>query len=200
MTEREMTSIFKILKAAYPNALKQVDDPKLMITLWCRMFQDNTASEVANATAAYIATDTSGFMPSIGAIKKLIIEGRASGMLTEEEAWSLIRKAASRGYYEAGEQFDALPDELKRFVGSPSQLRAWAEMAESEFETVVASNFRKSYRIAVDRAKTEAMIPHEVRKALGFVEKGGLIENQVQKRIDAGRPFGILEGETGGSE
>lgn len=169
MTLKETAVIFEILKAAYPHSFKQIDDPRVTLNLWCSMFENETGQEVASAVKVYLSTDTSGFMPSIGMIKKLIAQSRMANELTEDEAWTRIRQAASNALYNADAEFDSLPDSLKSVVGSPSQLRDWATMDSETFNSVVASNFRKSYRVRIQAKKEQLMIPQSVQQAMKLI-------------------------------
>ena len=126
---------------------------------------------MAEAVKIYITTDTSGFMPSIGMIKKSIAQNRISNELTEDDAWTRICEAASNGLYNAEEEFNKLPDTLKSFVGGPSRLRDWAMMDIETFNSVVESNFRKSYKATIKRKEELLMIPPSVRQALVFLDK-----------------------------
>ena len=48
---------------------------------------------------------------------------------------------------------------VKKAVGTPEQLRAWAMMPADEVESVVASNFRRSYRDNARREKENRLLP-----------------------------------------
>jgi hypothetical protein len=80
--------------------------------------------------------------------------GTQPNEMTEAEAWALVRKAASNSFYgQAAKEFDKLPPILQRLVGTPNQLRDWGMMDSNEFNTVVASNFQRSYRARVKSDK-----------------------------------------------
>ena len=171
MNVKEMAAIFDVLKAAYPYYFKQIDDPKLTLNLWASMFETETPLEVASAVRTFINTDRTGYMPSIGIIKDIIAKSQMMGDLTEDEAWDRIRQAASNGLYNADTEFAKLPDTLKAVVVSPEQLKDWASMDSETFNSVVASNFRRSYRVQLDRKKELLMIPPSVQRALNFLNK-----------------------------
>ena len=65
--------------------------------------------------------------------------------------------------YEAREEFEKLPESVRRIVGAPSQLRDWAMMDCDTFNSVVASNFQRSYRAAAQREREIASLPPDVR-------------------------------------
>lgn len=164
MTIKETAAIMDILKIAYPRFFVGADapDPKKTLSLWATMFDGDPVEDVAMAVKAYIATDTKGFPPAIGAIKEAIVKSKMSGELSESEAWALVRRAVSNGYYHAGEEFAALPPLVQKVVGGPSQLRDWA-ILEDGLDTVVASNFMRSYRAKLENQKYVLALPDSIR-------------------------------------
>ncbi|MCK9544071.1 MAG: hypothetical protein M0R03_18795, partial [Novosphingobium sp.] len=128
------------------------------------IFEDKPVNLVANALKAYIATDDSGYPPVPGAINKKIMALCAPEYPTELEAWQLINKAVSNCGYHAREEFDKLPPVLQRLVGSPRVLADWSMMNIGDFQTVIQSNFMRSYRVVVEREKEQALIPPTIRE------------------------------------
>ena len=94
--------------------------------------------------------------------------------MTEQEAFNLIAKAASNANYGAKEEFEKLPKELQRLVGSPNRLREWALMDTQTFQTVVGSNVMRSYRAIAKSTKETQMLPPSVRQ---------LIEQTMQSKL-----------------
>ena len=82
-----------------------------------------------------------------------------------------MRKAISRGLYYANEEFESLPEEAKKVVVRPEQLKEWAQMPSEEIDTVVRSNFRRSYEIMLKRSAELESLPKEVKKLVGAVNK-----------------------------
>ena len=178
MTKKEVAAILEVLNAAYPNFYsKSTADPKLVLDLWAQMFADDDPLQVSLAVKAIIATDASGFAPTIGAIKQRMAEQKTYGELTESEAWNLIRKAASNGYYGCVQEFEALPPILQTVVGAPSQLRDWSQMDTEVFNSVVASNFRRAFRAEVTKMREALMIPSDVQQKLQMIERKRLTDN-----------------------
>jgi CRISPR/Cas system endoribonuclease Cas6 (RAMP superfamily) len=95
--------------------------------------------------------------------------------MTEMEAWQMVKSAIS--YYNAAETFERLPPILKRIVGSPNQLREWAIMEAEKFDTVVQSNFMRSYKALAAQERERAMLPESTRQMIaGLVGKGMLTD------------------------
>ena len=83
--------------------------------------------------------------------------------MTEYEAWNTVKKAIGNGYYGCVEEFGKLPEILRRLVGSPNQLRDWATMESEALNTVVASNFMRSYRVRAEREREYLLLPSDVK-------------------------------------
>lgn len=160
MTVQETAKVFQIIQGAYPSWRPG----KETLVTWAALFADQPPEKVIAGVKAFIATDTKGFAPCIGQINE-IIHRPAAGM-TETEAWAIVRKAVSNGLYGCYEEFDKLPSLLQKVVGDPLQLRDWAMLTDG-LDTVVASNFQRSYRAQLDRQKIDAALPAGVKRILG---------------------------------
>lgn len=66
------------------------------------------------------------------------------GQLTEDDIFLEIDKAIS--IYDVDENFNKLSDIAKKVVGSPSQLASWGQCDINSYNTVIASNIRRSIR------------------------------------------------------
>ena len=87
----------------------------------------------------------------------------------------LVEKACRNSNYGAREEFDKLPPEIQRFVGSPNQLREWGMMNSDELKTVVASNFMRSYRVRAKNDRDYFALPESVRLMLNEATGGGVL-------------------------
>jgi hypothetical protein len=168
MTREETLAIMGVLKAAYPNFYKGMGraDAEGIVYLWSSMFDQEPAQLVAMAVKAHIANDKNGYPPHIGAIKEAIVKLRTPEEMTEQEAWGLVLKALRNGIYGAQKEFDALPPLIQRLVGSPSQLKEWAMMDGDAVNSVVASNFQRSYKVRSASEREMLALPQDVRQAM----------------------------------
>lgn len=155
-----------ILATAYPRfyAGTSVAEQNRTLQLWATMFADDDYRIVCAAVKAFIATDEKGFPPHIGAIKAAIRRLTAQDEMSESEAWTLVRKAISNGYYGAKEEFDKLPPVLQKLVGGPEQLREWSLMDSATVQSVVASNIQRAYRTMAARKREWDALPEDVRQ------------------------------------
>jgi len=168
MTVKQTAVIMDILKAAYPNFyMNQTEKERFnVVELWATMFSDDDLQIVAAAVKAFIATDNKGYPPVIGVIKNKIAELKTpdNTELTEYEAWNKVKKAIRNGIYGASEEFAELPPVIQNLVGSPNQINEWAKMTSETVETVIGSNFMRSYRTKTEHNRTESMLPPDVKK------------------------------------
>lgn len=172
MTREETLAIMGVLKAAYPNFYKGMgrSEAEGIVDLWSSMFDKEPAQLVAVAVKAHIANDKKGYPPHIGAIKEAIVKLQEPEAMTEQEAWGLVLKALRNGIYGAQKEFDALPPMIQRLVGSPSQLKEWAMMDGDSVNSVVASNFQRSYKVRAANERELLALPADVR---GVMEQLG---------------------------
>lgn len=173
MTRQETLMLMSLLRAAYPQyyAKQGVDDAKAAVNLWHMMFQDDDAQLVSAAVKAFISTDTKGFPPVVGQIKAkldmIMREAYGGGEMTPMEAWSRVQKAIRNSSWHAQEEFDKLPETIKAVIGGPSALRDYAMMDSETVNSVVASNFQRSFTARRDHVTEMRMLPSDVKQ---FIE------------------------------
>lgn len=170
MTLKESGLILSVLRAAYPSSFKGLTDDEIDATvhLWAEMFHE-PYSMVSAAVRALISTRKEGYSPTIGEVKDQLYKLTATEELSEAEAWAMVAKACRNGLYGYKTEFEKLPETVKRAVGKAEQLRDWAEIDTDTLNTVVASNFQRSYRIMQQRAKEDALLPPGVKEAVGMI-------------------------------
>lgn len=171
MTREETLVIMSVLKANYPAFYREMKraDAEAAVNLWAEMFADDEARIVAAAVKAYIASDTRGFPPHIGAIKESIRKITHPDEMSDMEAWGFVSKALSNGLYGAETEFEKLPPVIRRIVGSPAQLREWAAMDSDVVQSVVMSGFRKSYAARAQSEREYLSLPPDVRQAIASI-------------------------------
>lgn len=174
MDRTETIKIMAVLRAAYPQyyAKQSKDDLQGIVSLWAEMFADEPYAIVAMATKALIKTRESTYPPGIGEINAKILQITQPEEMTELEAWALVSKALRNGLYGAKEEFDELPPVVQRIVGSPSQLREWALMDSDTVNSVVASNFQRSYKAIVKRERDHIALPASVKAYMAELANG----------------------------
>lgn len=185
MDKTETLKILSVLKAAYPHSYKGMSqrDADAMVNLWTLMFADTAYEAVNAAVCALISTRTVGFSPTVGEVKEKLQSLRNAAALSEQDAWALVSKACSNGLYGYRKEFDRLPPEVQQAVGAPEQLREWARVDVETFQTVVASNFMRTFRANAVRQKEFAMLPSEVQQMVsGLAYSFKMIGGEVSER------------------
>lgn len=169
MTEGEAKKLFAVMTVAYPNY--RIDDIEYTVKTWVGFLGGYSYEQVNMALRTYITTDTSGFAPSIGQLLDKLNAIQNPQELNEMEAWSLVSKALRNGYYGAIEEFNNLPPLVQKAVGSPDNLRNWSQTDVKAIETVIQSNFMRSYAAIVKREYEIKKMPADVRTLIENVNK-----------------------------
>lgn len=168
MTREETFKILAVLRGAYPAFYRDItkQEAESTIALWMSMFDEEPYELVGAAVKAFIAGDSKGFPPAIGQIKERIRQITQPEEMTEQEAWALVSKALRNSTYGSEEEFAKLPPEVQAVVHDPGQLRQWAMSPADEVETVIASNFMRSFRVKQKTTKEYMALPTEVKRLM----------------------------------
>ena len=166
MNDTEAAKVLATLKAAYPNTYRDMKpaDAKAAVNLWTRMFKDYPYETIDGAVMGFIANDKKGFAPVPGQIMDMVLKITQEPELTEMDAWSMVSKALRNGIYGAEEEFDKLPEVVQQAVGSPSMIRNWAQMECDAVESVIQSNFMRSFRAKKKAQREMAALPADVKE------------------------------------
>lgn len=173
MKLEETRQILSILKTNYPQSFRNWDikQSQDFLNLWAEAFKDEPVGLVATAVKSIIYSDTREFAPNIGQVKAMIHKiSTVNNSLTEQEAWNLVYKALENSGYHAEEEFKKLPPTVQKIVGSPSVLKEWCMMNIDELNSVVASNFQRSYRARAKHEEEMQALPNSVKAVLGNMD------------------------------
>ena len=170
----ETAKLMAVLETAYPMfyAKKTQQEREDAIRLWAEMFAEEPGEVVAMAVKALIKSRVSTFPPGIGEITEKIQQITQPEQMTEMEAWSLVLKAISNSNYNSSTEFNKLPEVLQRLVGSPSQLREWAAMDRETINSIVASNFQRSYKARAKNEREYLALPSSVKSYMASIAAG----------------------------
>ena len=158
MDMKETRRILAAIQAIYPSFTKD-RDPNVLSQVWQQVFVNTPYPLVNQALNAFIATDVKGFPPTPGALNAFIRKVQQLNGPTEDDAWIKVYKAISRGLYNSQEEFDKLPPDIQRIVGSPRMLYEWAQMDRSEVNSVIAACFKRSWRARHELAQEFLLLP-----------------------------------------
>lgn len=183
MTDRETKLILARIEANWT----PFKNAEAAVTLWADRFKSDPYPLVLEAVNILIDTDTGGFRPTIGQVKAAMHDIVYGEQVSETEAWQIIKRSmhdAQEGPEEltgARAAWKALPEDLQKLV-SPRQLLEWNYMDTEKLDTVVQSNFMKSYRDVKARKYRRETISKETAKNIEAMrEKLGLFKDPETK-------------------
>lgn len=193
MTREDVLKVLSILKAAYPHSFRGMTrlDGEALVNLWAHQFAGEDAAEVEAAVDALISTRKEGFSPTVGEIKDSLLRIKGAGWLSEAEAWNLVERACRRGLYNSAEEFYRLPPDVQAAVGGHEQLKAWAAMDAEVVNSVIASNFRKSFASVTAQKRELDMMPPDVRAVVSGIADKMRIEKGERAEIAAKKPAAL---------
>lgn len=167
MTIDETARIIGIINKLYPTWSKD-RDISFAIQTWHKVFEDDEAKLVAQALSAFYATDTRGFAPVPGQLKELITRGDD---LSEQEAWVCVYRAIKNSIHNARTEFYNLPEVCRQVVGGYEMLHTWALMSDDDVQTVIASNFMRSYKVRAHQARELKKLPSSLKALMSPIVK-----------------------------
>lgn len=164
MTEEQVGKLLMTIQAYYPNY--NPPDKKVTLNAWYIMLAEYPEELVLQALRACIATNTSGFAPDVGQIMSKIQTISQPQELDGMAAWGLVSKALRNGTYGAVEEFNKLPPLVRQAVGMPDNLKNWATSDYQTIETVIQSNFLRTYEVVVKRANEINRMPDNIKSLI----------------------------------
>jgi len=179
MERSDVLKIMAVLRGAYPLFYRGISrqEAEDTVNLWKDLFRDDDSRLVMAAVKSFIDGDEKGHPPVPGQIKAKLRLLTDKEEMTESDAWNLVSAAIRNdGIYGAKEAFEKFPPIIQRIVGSPSTLREWAMMDSNTVHSVVASNFRRSYRAISEKEREFGKLPPEIKELLTAGTGGGLLK------------------------
>lgn len=164
MTREQVGKLLMTIQAYYPNY--NPPDKEITLNAWRIMLAEYPEELVLQALRACIATNTSGFAPDVGQIMSKIQTISQPQELDGMTAWGLVSKALRNGTYGAVEEFNKLPPLIRQAVGMPDNLKNWATSDYQTIETVIQSNFLRTYETVVKRANEINRMPDNIKSLI----------------------------------
>lgn len=163
MKMEQFATLVKGMKAVYSDPKFIADKDAIMV--WYEFFKDDDYMVVQAAIQKYMANNE--FPPTIAGIRKIMNEivNPETGM-NEMEAWSLVYKAICNSAYKASEEFEKLPKECQKAIGNPAILKEWARLDIQEVNTVIQSNFMRSFKVEKKRSQELEQLPQSTRSVI----------------------------------
>jgi len=146
MTEKQFMTIVTVLKSAYPD--QRLISTNEAFNTWYEMLKDIPYEELSQAVQLYIQTEK--FTPTIAGIREKVMSLRPMER-SNLEAWGMVRDAVTRSGYGYQEEYMKLPPDIQKAVGVAENLRDWSQVDMNTLDTVIQSQFLKSYHIVQNR-------------------------------------------------
>jgi len=166
MTREETKELLMMIRALYPNFTVKPEEMTPTINAWHLMLKDYPAEAVKAALEIYVKTNNTGFAPSASQLIGCMYAPKKSEQLTEGEAWALVKKAIRDGGYHARERYDELPEIVQRAVGDASMIHQWAMCDSDEVNSVIMSNFQRTYKALLSKQEFNDKVPSQLREAI----------------------------------
>lgn len=184
MNKKETTQIITFLAGNYSSiSEKTIEQKRIMLNTWQECLGDLDYNVVLQAVKKTIIS--SKYMPTISEIRKNAIELiNPNEKRTGIEAWEEAYKMICNGTYMTQEEFDTHSDEVKRFFGSTTQLKAYSTNTDFNMD-VVRSNFLKQYDILIKRKEEMQILPQNMQNMIqNLSKKMSLGERKMKKCIN----------------
>lgn len=173
MTRDEVKALLGLMTTHYSNF--RLERPKESVDAWYMFLQEYSNEDILMAYKIYITSNSSGFAPSISQLIGLTNKTQELADLNVSEAWARVRKAIGKGAYNSKEEFEKLPQDIQRAVGSAEQLHYWAT-DEHYNDDVVMSIFSRNYQ-AIQKRETEVRrLPIEAKQRLEQIRQKALTQ------------------------
>lgn len=169
MTRDETKELLMSIQAIYPNFKVRPEEMTLTINAWHLMLNEYPKEAVNAALQIYVKTNNGGFAPSVSQLIGAMYAPKNNNQLSEGEAWNLVKKAIQNGNYGSEEEFNALPPIVQRAVGSPNMIRQWSMSDTDEVNTVIASNFQRTYRAILSKQEFGEKVPEQLADIVNLV-------------------------------
>jgi hypothetical protein len=184
MNKKETTQIITFLAGNYSSiSEKTIEQKQIMLNTWQECLGDLNYNIVLQAVKKTILS--SKYLPTISEIRKNAIElMNPNKNKTGIEAWEEAYKMICNGTYMTQEEFDTHSDEVKKFFGSTTQLKAYSTNTDFNMD-VVRSNFLKQYDILIKRKEEMQILPQNMQNMIQNVSnKISLGERKMKKCIN----------------
>lgn len=195
MDSRDMMAILDKARAFYPAFFEKKTDEALLeiAESWAELFAVVPVEIFAKAFQATILSNK--FFPTPSEVCEKLGATAKQAELTEQEAWGLVREALKRGRSDNGAAWDSLPPPVQRAVGNAGVLRDWALMDAGTVNSVIASNFMRSYRMVAERqeaARPSLGLPSADRQQEAFALPGVGSSSAEYARLEAQGAYGLV--------
>ena len=162
MTREEFGILVKAMKAIYTS--ERFIPDKDSFDVWYGILSDLDYKVASAALKKHMQSSNRVVTPAD--IRNGVASFSQRHEITDGEAWAMVSNAISRSGYYSELEFNKLPELIQKAVGNPRQLKQWSQTNVDEVETVIHSQFLRSYRAQVEKRKNTAGLSPDLLKML----------------------------------
>jgi len=157
MLKEETKQLMFLLETAYPRNYEKMSNQEKLNTmqLYYDFFGEYETSMVVAGLRNYIKSNQ--YPPTIAGLTEQI--ELLAPKHEDIDYWNLILKACRNSAYNSKEEFEKLPIECQRWVGSPTGLKELSQLDITTFNTVSKGQFLKSIPTIVKREQVKLTAP-----------------------------------------
>lgn len=166
MNSKEIATVLTAGQYVFPSYFSKLTPEEItgLCDTWAIFFADDDPVIFTKAFHACALTNT--FFPSIAEMKQQIARLTVPDLPNEQEAWAKVREVMSFGYSNTEKAWIELTPEMQRAVGSKRMLREWSMADIGHVNTVIASNFMRTYREIVRKHDELKVLPDGMRNEI----------------------------------
>ena len=168
MSRDETVNLIRSIVSLYPNW--KPENLSETVNAWQWALEEYPAPSVKAALQIYVKTNNTGFAPSVSQLIGSMYSVQENNELSEGEAWHLVKKAIADSGYHAQERYDELPPLIQRAIGGPEMLHVWGQTDSSEVNTVIMSNFQRTYRALLSKQEFSNKIPESISDIVKLID------------------------------
>lgn len=160
MSEHEFSILVASMKSVYTDP-KFIPD-KFAVKTWYALLKDIDYQKAADALQRYMSTNP--YPPTPAGIREMSVKNEEYLEENELEAWGIVYKAICNSGYNYDSEFEKLPEMCKRTIRRPEILKEWSQLKTSEVQTVIKSNFEKTYKEECKKSREYAQLPRRLQE------------------------------------
>lgn len=173
MTRDDTKKMIMYLKSAFTGAFADAELSDV-VAVWHDAFEDESPTVMSQAAKNFVKA--SKYVPTIAGIQEQVdlIKQTETGV----DMWKYIDKALRNSNYHAKEEFENMPEECRRFIGSAAALKELAGDSGGVAYSVAKGQFLKHVDSIRQHKYVQEGLPIEVKQALEesrqrMIEYGG---------------------------
>lgn len=189
MNDIEATQIIAMIETNW----QPFKNTNAAVKLWASAFAEDPYELVDTAVWTMIQSGTSDFRPNIGQVRQQMRDIIYGEKMSETEAWLSIKNSLPEAQESpetlkgAKSAWSKLPQDVQKLV-TPKQLLDWNSVETSTLDTVIQSNFMRSYRDVTERRYKKESLPKEMLKRIETIRQATGLYIDPEKKPELPQP------------